>query len=50
VHVAQLRCSDRVVYIKGVRDHVDGPYNKDLTIKTSGLRGVYNKFHAHFGY
>jgi hypothetical protein len=25
---------------------VDGPYNKDLTVKTSGSRGVYNKFHA----
>jgi hypothetical protein len=28
--------------------HVDGPYNKDSTVKTSGSRGVYNKFHAHF--
>jgi hypothetical protein len=27
---------------------VEGPYNKDPTVKTSGLRGVYNKFHAHF--
>jgi hypothetical protein len=27
---------------------VDGPYNKDSTVKTSGSRGVYNKFHAHF--
>jgi hypothetical protein len=31
---------------KGVS--VDGPYNKDPTIKTSGSRRVYNKFHAHF--
>jgi hypothetical protein len=29
---------------------VDGPYNKDLTVKTSGLRGVYSKFHALFLY
>jgi hypothetical protein len=29
---------------------VDSPYNKDPTVKTSGLRGVYNKFRAHFGY
>jgi hypothetical protein len=29
---------------------VDGPYNKDPTVKTSGSRGVYNKFHAHFLY
>jgi hypothetical protein len=27
---------------------VDGPYNKDPTVKTSGSRGVYNKFHTHF--
>jgi hypothetical protein len=27
---------------------VDGPYNKVSTVKTSGSRGVYNKFHAHF--
>jgi hypothetical protein len=27
---------------------VDGPYNKDSTVKTSGSRGVYGKFHAHF--
>jgi hypothetical protein len=27
---------------------VDGPYNKDSTVKTSGSRGVYDKFHAHF--
>jgi hypothetical protein len=29
---------------------VDDPYNKDPTVKTSGSRGVYNKFHAHFLY
>jgi hypothetical protein len=29
---------------------VDGHYNKDLTVKTLGLRGVYDKFHAHFWY
>jgi hypothetical protein len=29
---------------------VDGPYNKDLTVKTSGSSGVYNKFHPHFLY
>jgi hypothetical protein len=27
---------------------VDDPYNKDLTVKTSGSRGVYGKIHAHF--
>jgi hypothetical protein len=27
---------------------VDGPYNKDPIVKTSGSREVYNKFHAHF--
>jgi hypothetical protein len=27
---------------------IDGPYNKDLTIKTSGSRGLYGKVHAHF--
>jgi hypothetical protein len=27
---------------------VDGPYNKDSTVKTSGSRGVYGKLHAHF--
>jgi hypothetical protein len=27
---------------------VDGPYNKDSTVKTSGSRGVYGRFHAHF--
>jgi hypothetical protein len=27
---------------------VDGPYNKDSTVKTLGSRGVYVKFHAHF--
>jgi hypothetical protein len=27
---------------------VDGPYNKDSTVKTSGSRGVYGKFHAYF--
>jgi hypothetical protein len=27
---------------------VDGPYNKDSTVKTSGSRGVHGKFHAHF--
>jgi hypothetical protein len=27
---------------------VDGPYNKDSIVKTSGSRGVYDKFHAHF--
>jgi hypothetical protein len=27
---------------------VDGPNNKYPTVKTSGLRGVYNEFHAHF--
>jgi hypothetical protein len=27
---------------------VDSPYNKNSTIKTSGSRGVYIKFHAHF--
>jgi hypothetical protein len=33
-------------------DHisVDGPYNKDSPVKTSGSRGVYSKFHAHFWY
>jgi hypothetical protein len=29
---------------------VDSPYNNDPTVKTSGLRGVYNKFHTHFWY
>jgi hypothetical protein len=29
---------------------VDGPYNKDSTVKTSVSRGVYNKFHTHFYY
>jgi hypothetical protein len=29
---------------------VDGPYNKNSTVKTSGSRGVYDKFHAHFEY
>jgi hypothetical protein len=29
-------------------EFVDGPYNKDSTVKTSGSRGVYGKFHAHF--
>jgi hypothetical protein len=28
--------------------NVEGPYNKDSTVKTSGWRGVYGKFHAHF--
>jgi hypothetical protein len=28
--------------------HVDGPYNKVSTVKASGSRGVYDKFHAHF--
>jgi hypothetical protein len=27
---------------------VDGLYNKVSTVKISGSRGVYNKFHAHF--
>jgi hypothetical protein len=27
---------------------VDGPYNNVSTVNTSGSRGVYNKFHAHF--
>jgi hypothetical protein len=27
---------------------VDGPYNKDPTVKTLGSRGVYNRFHAFF--
>jgi hypothetical protein len=31
-----------------LRPVVDDPYNKDSTVKTSGSRGVYNKFHAHF--
>jgi hypothetical protein len=26
----------------------DDPYNKDSIVKTSGSRGVYDKFHAHF--
>jgi hypothetical protein len=29
-------------------EFVDGPYNKDPTVKTTGSRGVYGKFHAHF--
>jgi hypothetical protein len=29
-------------------EFLDGPYNKNLTIKTSGSRGVYEKFHANF--
>jgi hypothetical protein len=29
---------------------VDGPYNTESTVKTSGSRGVYDKFHAHFWY
>jgi hypothetical protein len=29
-------------------EFVDGPYNKDSTVKSSGSRGVYDKFHAHF--
>jgi hypothetical protein len=31
-------------------EFVDGPYNKILTVKTSGSRGVYDKFHAHYEY
>jgi ribosomal protein L30/L7E len=27
---------------------IDGPYNKDSTVKTLGLRRVYDKFHAYF--
>jgi hypothetical protein len=27
---------------------VDGPYNKDSTVKTLGSRGVHGKFHTHF--
>jgi hypothetical protein len=34
--------------LEGMR--VDDPYNKISTLKTSGSRGVYNKFHAHFWY
>jgi hypothetical protein len=29
---------------------IDSPYNNDPTVKTSGSRGVYNKFHAYFWY
>jgi hypothetical protein len=29
---------------------VNRPYNKVSTIKISGSRGVYNKFHAYFLY
>jgi hypothetical protein len=29
---------------------VDGPYNENLIVITSEVRGVYDKFHAHFGY
>jgi hypothetical protein len=29
-------------------EFVDGPYKKDSTVKTSGSRGVYGKFHANF--
>jgi hypothetical protein len=29
-------------------EFVDGPYNKDSTVKSSSSRGVYDKFHAHF--
>jgi hypothetical protein len=29
---------------------VDSPQNKVSTVKTSGSRGVYNKFLAHFLY
>jgi hypothetical protein len=32
------------------KGNVDGPYNKDPTVKTSGSRGVYNKLHAQFLY
>jgi hypothetical protein len=31
-------------------EFVDGPYNKNLTVKTSGSRGVYDMFLAHFQY
>jgi hypothetical protein len=35
-------------YKREIKVDVDGPYNKDSTVKTSGSRGVYDKFHAHF--
>jgi hypothetical protein len=33
-----------------IEDIVNGPYNKYPTVKPSGSRGAYNKFHAHFLY
>jgi hypothetical protein len=47
IHQGQVSALLEDKQMFSLREFVDGPYNKDPSVKTSGSRGVYNKFNAH---